>query len=125
MSNLSKLIMSIQVLILILLFTVVIAYLAAKEGAKFRKKSEAKWKDTASKDGNEPAGEHESTVTAGEASNKEDIPGEVLAAIFMALHEEQEVVHDYENTVLTMHRADQELLPWNSKLYGLRQPPRR
>jgi len=46
----------------------------------------------------------------------------VLAAIFMALHEEQEVVHDYENTVLTMDRVIRNYSPWNSKLYGLRQP---
>ena len=118
--------MSTQVLlILIFLFTVVVAYFAAREGAKFRKKSEAKWKNAASKAGSEPAGEHGSTMTAGATSNKEEIPEEVLAAIFMALHEEQEVVHDYENTVLTMDRVIRNYSPWNSKLYGLRQPPRR
>ncbi len=117
--------MSTTTLVLIFLFTIVIVYFAAKEGAKFRKKSEAKWKNAASKAGNEPGGAHGSTATGGTTSDKEEIPGEVLAAIFMALHEEQEVVHDYENTVLTMDRVIRNYSPWNSKLYGLRQLPRR
>lgn len=117
--------MSTQILILIFLFTIVIVYFAAKEGAKYRKKSEAKWKNGASKAGNEPGGEQGSTATAGKTSNEDGIPGEVLAAIFMALHEEQEVVHDYENTVLTMDRVVRNYSPWNSKFYGLREVPRR
>ncbi len=117
--------MSTQILILIFLFTIVIVYFAAKEGAKYRKKSEARWKNAASKDGNEPGGEQGTTATAGKTSDEDRIPGEVLAAIFMALHEEQEVVHDYENTVLTMDRVIRNYSPWNSKLYGLRIPPRR
>ena len=116
--------MSTTTLILIFLFTTVIVYFAAKEGAKYRKKSEARWKNAASKDGNETGGGQKSTATTG-ASDKDGVPGEVLAAIFMALHEEQEVVHDYENTVLTMDRVIRNYSPWNSKLYGLRQLPRR
>ncbi len=117
--------MSTQILVLIFLFTVVVAYIAAKEGAKYRKKSEAKRKNAELNAEKEQAGEHESTVTAVELSDKDEIPGEVLAAIFMALHEEQEIVHDYENTVLTMDRVIRNYSPWNSKLYGLRQVPRR
>jgi hypothetical protein len=117
--------MSTTTLVLIFLFTIVIVYFAAKEGARHRKKSEAKWKNAASNAGNEPGGEQVSTAIAGETSNEDGIPGEVLAAIFMALHEEQEVVHDYENTVLTMDRVVRNYSPWNSKFYGLREVPRR
>lgn len=58
-------------------------------------------------------------------SNREEISGEVLAAIFMALHEEQDKVHDLENTILTFEKVDKRYSPWSSKIHGLRELPRR
>lgn len=60
-----------------------------------------------------------------ETTNKDEITGEVLTAIFMALHEEQSNVHDFEHTVLTFNRVDRIYSPWSSKIYGLRELPRK
>jgi Na+-transporting methylmalonyl-CoA/oxaloacetate decarboxylase gamma subunit len=60
-----------------------------------------------------------------EATSKDEITGEVLTAIFMALHEEQSNVHDIEHTVLTFNRVDRSYSPWSSKIYGLRELPRK
>ena len=60
-----------------------------------------------------------------ETTNKDEITGEVLTAIFMALHEEQSNVHDIEHTVLTFNRVDRSYSPWSSKIYGLRELPRK
>lgn len=54
----------------------------------------------------------------------EDIPGDVMAAISMALYELQNDSHDIEETVLTIARTRRAYSPWNSKIYGLRQLPR-
>ena len=51
--------------------------------------------------------------------------GEVFAAIATALYEVTEDVHDLENTVLTMHKVTRNYSPWSSKLYGLRETPRK
>lgn len=71
--------------------------------------------------------ESESTLSGitGETTTGNEISGEVLAAIFMALHEDQEVVHDVENTVLTLEPVVRNYSPWNSKIYGLRELPHR
>ena len=64
------------------------------------------------------------------AVQKEELPdsnvisGEVLTAIFMAIHEEQSDAHDYENTVLTFDKINRRYSPWNSKIHGLRQLPK-
>lgn len=59
---------------------------------------------------------------------KEDRPGqdsgEVIAAIAMALHEHLDT-HDRENTVLTINKVKRAYSPWSSKIYGLRELPRR
>jgi hypothetical protein len=117
--------MTTQILILIFLCTVVAGYIGAKMGAKQRKKFYSTRKDAAQTTESTASGEKESTLTAEGTVDKDGIPGEVLAAIFMALHEEQKVVHDYENTVLTMNRVVRNYSPWNSKFYGLRRLPRR
>ncbi len=52
-----------------------------------------------------------------------DIPGEVTAAIAMALHQHFEEVHDIENTILTIKKVQRPYSPWSSKLYGLREFP--
>ncbi len=50
-------------------------------------------------------------------------PGEIYAAISMALHEMQSDVHDVEETVLTITRVKRSYSPWNSKIYTLRETP--
>ena len=50
-------------------------------------------------------------------------PGEVYAAIVMALHEMQNDVHDVEETVLTITRVKRSYSPWSSKIYTLREIP--
>lgn len=65
---------------------------------------------------------------AAKASGKSEIDksaapvsGEVYAAIFTALYEATEDVHDIENTVLTINKVARNYSPWNSKIYGLRE----
>ena len=50
-------------------------------------------------------------------------PGEVYAAMAMALHEMQNDVHDVEETVLTITRVKRSYSPWSSKIYTLRETP--
>jgi Na+-transporting methylmalonyl-CoA/oxaloacetate decarboxylase gamma subunit len=54
-----------------------------------------------------------------------EAPGEVFAAIAMAMHEMQSDVHDVEETVLTITRVKRSYSPWNSKIYTLRETPRK
>lgn len=63
------------------------------------------------------------TVVRSTSTN--EIQGEVLSAIFMALHEEQEEIHDIEHTVLTFTQSDRNYSQWNSRYFGLRELPRR
>lgn len=50
--------------------------------------------------------------------------GEVIAAIAMALHDHLDA-HDRENTVLTINKVRRAYSPWSSKIYSLRELPRR
>lgn len=50
--------------------------------------------------------------------------GEEIAAIVMALHDHLDA-HDTENTILTINRVKRAYSPWSSKIYGLREMPRR
>lgn len=52
-----------------------------------------------------------------------EVPGEVFAAIGLALHEMQSDVHDMEETVLTITRVKRTYSPWSSKIYTLRDTP--
>lgn len=52
-----------------------------------------------------------------------EAPGEVFAAIAMAMHEMQNEVHDVEDTVLTIARIKRSYSPWSSKIYTLRETP--
>lgn len=56
-----------------------------------------------------------------EAKELAEAPGEVYAAISMALHERQDEVHDIEETVLTITRVKRSYSPWSSKIYTLRE----
>lgn len=54
--------------------------------------------------------------------NKEEtlsIPGEVAAAISMALYISYQL-HDEESNVLTIKKVSRTYSPWSSKIYGLR-----
>ena len=52
-----------------------------------------------------------------------EAPGEIFAAIAMAMHEMQSDVHDVEDTVLTITRVKRSYSPWSSKIYKLRETP--
>ena len=97
--------MSIVFVALILLYLIFI-YIGYLNTSGFRKKSlEKKGKlEEASKIG-------------------EDAPGDVYAAIAIALHLYQSQIHDEENTVITMEKVARTYSPWSSKIYGLRQSP--
>ncbi len=72
-------------------------------------------------------------MEAKEVTNKEEakekklgeVSGEVLAAICMALHEMQNDYHDVEDTVLTITRVKRSYSPWSSKIYTLRETPKK
>lgn len=51
--------------------------------------------------------------------------GEVFAAIATALYEFSEDAHDMENTVLTIRKVTRNYSPWSSKIYGLRDVPKK
>ncbi|MBO5296403.1 MAG: OadG family protein [Candidatus Homeothermus sp.] len=59
---------------------------------------------------------------------KEDRPkhdsGEEIAAIVMALNDHLNA-HDKESTILTINKVRKSYSPWSSKIYGLRELPRR
>lgn len=50
--------------------------------------------------------------------------GEVIAAIALALHEHLDA-HDTENTILTINKVKRTYSPWSSKIYSIRELPRR
>lgn len=52
--------------------------------------------------------------------NHELAPGEVIAAISMALMQHFNNKHDIEDTHLTIRRLQKAYSPWNSKIYNLR-----
>ena len=52
-----------------------------------------------------------------------EAPGEVIAAISMALHEALGADHDVEETILTISRVKRSYSPWSSKIYTLRETP--
>lgn len=51
--------------------------------------------------------------------------GEEIAAIAMALRMFHKELHDTESAVLTINRVARAYSPWSSKIYGLRQIPRK
>lgn len=53
-----------------------------------------------------------------------DLPGEVAAAISIALNLYVSQYHDHEETVLTIKKVARTYSPWSSKIYGLRKQPR-
>lgn len=65
----------------------------------------------------------ETVLVSGKKAEAES--GEIFAAIGLAMHEFQNESHDMESTVLTIQRVARSYSPWSSKLYGLRQTPRK
>jgi Na+-transporting methylmalonyl-CoA/oxaloacetate decarboxylase gamma subunit len=51
------------------------------------------------------------------------IPGDVIAAIGLALYMSTRL-HDDESNVLTIKKVSRTYSPWSSKIYGLRNLPR-
>jgi hypothetical protein len=58
-----------------------------------------------------------------DSGDHEEVTGEVIAAISIALYQMDNDVHDLENTIITIKNATRNYSPWNSKIYGLRQLP--
>lgn len=56
--------------------------------------------------------------------DKEQLSGEVSAAIATAIHLYRSELHDYQNTALTINKVSKTYSPWSSKIYGLRKVPR-
>ncbi len=54
-----------------------------------------------------------------------ELSGEVLAAISAAIHEMNQDVHDIESTILTIDEVKRTYSPWSSKIYSLREIPKR
>jgi hypothetical protein len=72
------------------------------------------------------AGKFRARRAGGEGSQAAgEISGEVLAAISSALYELNEDVHDIERTVLTIQKVKRNYSPWSSKIYSLRENPRK
>jgi len=51
------------------------------------------------------------------------VTNDELAAIAIALYKYSEIMHEREETVLTINRVSRAYSPWSSKIYGLRQFP--
>lgn len=62
-------------------------------------------------------------ITKNDGANAQ--AGEIYAAIAMAMHEFHDNAHDVENTVITINRVKRRYSPWSSKIYTLRETPRR
>ncbi len=59
------------------------------------------------------------------AANIGEESGEIFAAIGAALYEMSDDNHDIENTVLTIRKVQRAYSPWSSKIYGLREVPKK
>jgi Na+-transporting methylmalonyl-CoA/oxaloacetate decarboxylase gamma subunit len=80
------------------------------------------------------AANHKQKVAKKSAAKGEDTPAEIVlpgmvsteevAAIAMAMHEAVNM-HDEEDTVLTINRVRRSYSPWSSKIYTLREIPKK
>lgn len=59
------------------------------------------------------------------ANAPDEVSGEVFAAIATALYEMSDDNHDIEHTVLTIRKVRRAYSPWSSKIYSLRETPRK
>ncbi|MCM1293380.1 MAG: OadG family protein [Bacteroides sp.] len=107
----SMTVMAMAIVFCALLLLCISFYIISKIGARISKGNKAKSQGTKLRDlAKEDRPEHDS--------------GEEIAAIVMALHEHLDA-HDQENTVLTINKVKRAYSPWSSKIYGLREVPRR
>ncbi len=53
-------------------------------------------------------------------SEKQELSGEVNAAIATALYLYFDEIHDFESNVITIRKVSKSYSPWNSKLYNMR-----
>ena len=60
---------------------------------------------------------------AGVQQEPEEISGETLAAISLALHLYHQQMQGLEDAVITFKNAAKTYSPWSSKIYGLRRTP--
>jgi hypothetical protein len=60
-----------------------------------------------------------------ESFNPENSEKEIVAAISVALQMHLQEINTYENMILTIQKVMRPYSPWSSKIYGLRQYPRR
>lgn len=60
-----------------------------------------------------------------EAKPDQDISGETIAAIALALKRYDEDIHDIETQILTINRVGRVYSPWSSKIYGVNNQPDR
>ncbi|RHJ92610.1 OadG family transporter subunit [Parabacteroides bouchesdurhonensis] len=63
--------------------------------------------------------------TSAVAANVGQESGEIFAAIGAALYEMSDDNHDIEHTVLTIRKVQRAYSPWSSKIYGLREVPKK
>ncbi|MCI9606546.1 MAG: lamin tail domain-containing protein [Muribaculaceae bacterium] len=94
-----------------LLLLCICFYIISKIGERVSKRNKAKSQGTNL--GNMPRDEH-----------PDHDSGEEIAAIVMALHEHLDT-HDRENTVLTINKVKRAYSPWSSKIYSMRELPKR
>lgn len=59
------------------------------------------------------------------SDNAGEESGEIFAAIATALYEMSDDNHDIENTVITIRKVARTYSPWSSKIYGLREVPKK
>ncbi|GBU08206.1 hypothetical protein AwDysgo_15370 [Bacteroidales bacterium] len=64
-------------------------------------------------------------VSHSQAQGMANESGEIFAAIAMAIHEITEDLHDDESSVLTIQNVARNYSPWSSKIYSLRELPKR
>jgi glutaconyl-CoA/methylmalonyl-CoA decarboxylase subunit delta len=60
------------------------------------------------------------TKSSEEVTSESEIPGEVTAAIAVALYLYKNETHDIESGVITIKRVSKIYSPWSSKLYHMR-----
>ena len=59
------------------------------------------------------------------ADTSGQVSAETYAAVSMAIHlyRIDNEAHDFENTILTIHKESKSYSPWSSKIYTLRETP--
>lgn len=58
-------------------------------------------------------------IESGKELTENEITGEEIAAISMALHLLLSDVHDEESNIITIKKIERRYSPWNSKIYGM------